>query len=145
MNQYTPFPRRFQAGNAVFGNCARDVRSHAPPGWRLSMRRSRGDRPTIGRSKLRPSRWPRQARPLRRVEDAPPYRLLLLVPCAVRQLYVSVLILDNLNARKLSGVFFACQHNRLVISDISPMNDAIKESGLCRCEVRCLQSGYHVT
>ena len=44
-------------------DCARgsssDVRGRAPPRWRLSMRRSRGDRPTIGRSKLRPSRWPR--------------------------------------------------------------------------------------
>ena len=41
VNQYTPFPRRFQAGNAIFGNCVRvcssDVRGHAPPRWRLSM------------------------------------------------------------------------------------------------------------
>ena len=49
-------------------NCARggssDVRGCAPPRWRLSMRRVRRPRPTSGRSKLRPSRWPRQARPL---------------------------------------------------------------------------------
>ena len=67
-NKYTPFPRRFQAGNAVIGNCASGnssgVRSCAPPRWRLSMRRSRCERVTIGRSKLCPSRWPRQARPL---------------------------------------------------------------------------------
>ena len=92
--KYTPFPRRFQAGNAFLEVCRRidptqvaktgqtcfrafinsqwdcvrgsssGVRGRAPPRWRLSMRRSQGDRVTIGHSKLRPSRWPRQARPL---------------------------------------------------------------------------------
>ena len=87
-NEYTPFPHRFQAGNAVFANCARGILSdgsgHAPPKWRLSMRRSRGERVTIGRSKLRPSRRPRQARPLPLVvsmSHVPPAGLRSLVSC----------------------------------------------------------------
>ena len=86
VGKYTPFPRRFQAGNAFLEVCrridptqvaktgqtcfrafissqwdcgrgrSRDVRDHAPPRWRLSMRRSQGDRFTISHSKLRPSR-----------------------------------------------------------------------------------------
>ena len=54
-NEYTPFPSRFQAGNAVFGNCAKgilsDGRGHAPPRWQLSMRRSRGYSPYVIKSR----------------------------------------------------------------------------------------------
>ena len=58
------FKREMRFLEIVRGGRSIGVRGHAPPRWRLSMRRSRGDRPTIGRSKLRPSRRPRQARPL---------------------------------------------------------------------------------
>ena len=40
-----------------------DGRGHAPPRWRLSMRRSRGDRPTCGRLGEAALPRPRQARP----------------------------------------------------------------------------------
>jgi hypothetical protein len=43
--------------DGIVGGSLSDVRGHAPPRWRLPMRRVRRPRPTSGRSKLRPSHW----------------------------------------------------------------------------------------
>ena len=58
VRKYTPFPRRFQAGNAVFGNCARGVGVDQRPETRdLGVRHE-----TLRLGRL--YRRPRQARPL---------------------------------------------------------------------------------